>query len=320
MSSALARRRWRTQRRYDEDFAGGAAASALVGSGSDVAIASGAGVARETFAGSGSDIALASGAGAAAETFSGSGTDVAIGSGAGAAASLLPWQQFLTSVGGNLSAGGASDSVVPGLWDALAQITTSAGKLATLPESRLTSGLVMSPNNGTFTYNTSTGLIALSGSTIGLTTPTSLVGSGAGPYGLIICASGVGANTWYGGYYYSGGELLLGGTGGFFSVTSNGGGTVSSTLADSDTSLRLFVLGVDSTQVHLTIPNKSQVSASNGAAQSGTQQLITIGNYNATSSTTVATLAFVIAMSRNPTTADINAAKVYAASKGYVTA
>ncbi len=231
---------------------------------------------------------------------------------------LLPWQTLLTAWGGNLSAGGASDSVVPVWYDPLANVTLVSGNASAIPEVRNTAGLGLTPATGNATYNATTGLVTLNGvsGTFGSSSSTQFDVSTA--CSLVIVGTLAGA-AWYAAIYGAGLLGLYGG-GSFVAGAADGQTNyANSTLANSDTSIRLFVVSNGAGNVNIDIPNKARVSASQAQSGAGAN-ILTLGSYQASGSPSLSGFLGGGLVKRVLTSTDITAAKAYAATKGYVPA
>ena len=92
-----------------------------------------------------------------------------------------------------------------------------------------------------------------------------------------------------------------------------------STLASTDTGLRLFIVSAGAGAVNIDIPNKARVTATQSAPGAGANAL-TIGNYQPGGSQDFSTLYACGFIKRVVTAGDITALKAYAATKGYAAA
>ena len=117
---------------------------------------------------------------------------------------LLPWQALFTALGANLTAGGASDSIVPAWYDPLATVTLLSGAVSAIPEVRSTAGLTMTPWGTNAPYNATTGQVTLNGATGTFATPSTTILDTSTPCSLVIIANGVSGGSWYGALYNSG--------------------------------------------------------------------------------------------------------------------
>jgi hypothetical protein len=356
MSSALARRRWRMSRRYDDDFAGGGGVAAFIGSGADVAVASSAGVAAEmfassgadvaiasdagvaaetfgasgadiaiasdagvaaeTFASSGADIGVASGAGAAAETFAASGADIALASAAGVAATALPWQTLVTAL--SLGSAGA-------LYDGLVNVTQSGGVISALADARGSTGFAPTVQNaaGSPTYNTTTGAMTFNGTSQYMYTAASAVFDLSGPISFWAVMSGAGAGSFntFGGISDTGLSKrldIISFTGTVYGAYVGPVGNTPASIVSCDSTVRLVIVSNDSAHANVDVPAKTRVSATSALDAAGNNALTWGGYYQEANNPSVV-LAYGV-IPRVVTVGDITALKAYATAKGYTAA
>jgi hypothetical protein len=231
---------------------------------------------------------------------------------------LLPWQTLLTAWGANLTAGGASDSVVPVWYDPLAHVSLVSSKVSAIPEVRNTAGLSLTPNTGNATYNATTGLVTLDGTSGTFSSASSTQFDVSTACSLVIVGTLAGAS-WYAAIFGTGLLGLYGGGSFVAGAAGSQANYANSTLAVSDTSIRLFIVSNGAGNVNIDIPNKARVSATQALSGAGAN-VLTLGNYQASGSPLLSGFLGGGLVKRVLTSTDITAAKAYAAAKSYVPA
>jgi hypothetical protein len=125
--------------------------------------------------------------------------------------------------------------------------------------------------------------------------------------------------SWYAAIFGTGLLGLYGGGSFVAGAAGSQANYANSTLAVSDTSIRLFIVSNGAGNVNIDIPNKARVSATQALSGAGAN-VLTLGNYQASGSPLLSGFLGGGLVKRVLTSTDITAAKAYAAAKSYVPA